>query len=59
MHLSMLPWGEAKGDRELEAQEIKVAIIIDLRAQIENWPFNLEAKDEQATLTIPFRVLRL
>ena len=36
----------------LEHKE-KVAIIIDLGAQKENYTINLDMKDEQATLTLP------
>ena len=46
-------------ENALLAQLIKVAITIDHCTQMEKWPVNPEAKDDQATLTVPFGVLRM
>ena len=47
----MEDWGPSRtSEKALLEEEIDVFVIIDLYAQMENRPFNLQAKDEQAIL---------
>ena len=46
-------------ENALSEHKVSIAIIIDLYAQKEKWSNNLDMKDEQATLTLPFVALGL